>query len=242
MDRHSKAKTMRKAACFRLSRFSEAYRSRLLTGVKDLDEYCMQEMGHSLESFITDGCHVDRTLGDYVLVRHSDKKRSQLGLVKHALLGAQHLFPGLKGKIPTAWAHVRTWEEEKVSKLRPPLPLPIWLCVVGLARAHAVTIKDPRLSEAWTVFSVLIEVGFFCLLRPGEILRLCHSDIAMPNNFVLCEKHAAVRILSPKNRRQFGDSQFVLLKNRNAISWLSKIHKENSDSYIWTKGPKVFGD
>lgn len=242
MDRRKKAKALHKGAFFRLSRFSEAYRSRLLAGVKDLDEYCMHENGLSLGSLITDRSQIDRTLGDYVLVRHSDKKRKQLGLVKHALLGAQHLFPGLKGNIPTAWAHVRTWEEEKVSKLRPPLPLAIWLCVVGLARAHAFTAPDHKLREAWAIFSVLVEVGFFCLLRPGEILRLCHSDIALPNNFVLCEKHAAVRILSPKNRRQFGDSQFVLLKNRNAISWLEKIHKENSDGLIWTKGQKVFGD
>ena len=242
MDRRSKAKTLHKGAFFRLSRFSEAYRSRLLAGVKDLEEYCMHESGQSLGSLFTEGSQIDRTLGDYVLMKHSDKRRSQLGLVKHALLGTQHLFPGLRGKIPTAWAHVRTWEEEKVSKLRPPLPLAIWLCVVGLARAHASTAHDPKLREAWTIFSVLVEVGFFCLLRPGEILRLCHADIALPNNFVLCEKHAAVRILSPKNRRQFGDSQFVLLKNRNAISWLAKIHKENSEGYIWTKSPKIFGD
>ena len=114
--------------------------------------------------------------------------------------------------------------------------------MVGLARGHAATAKNHKLRQAWTVFSVLIEVGFFCLLRPGEILRLRHSDIAMPNNFVLCEKHAAIRIVSPKNRRQFGDNQSVLLRNRNAISWLEKIHNEGDVRTIWAKGPKVFAD
>lgn len=242
MDLQDRTNHKQRGALFRLSRFSQAYRLRLLTGVKDLDAYCKLETGDSLERVCKDVDRADKILGEYILVKHADRKKNPLALVKHALLGAQHIFPAVKGKIPTAWAHVRTWEEERVSKLRPPLPLPIWLCVVGLARAHASTARNLKLREAWTIFSVLIEVGFFCLLRPGEIFRLRHSDIAMPNNFVLCEKHAAIRIISPKNRRQFGDSQFVLLRNRNAIAWLEKIHKAADEGLLWTKGPKVFAD
>ena len=34
----------------------------------------------------------------------------------------------------------------------------------------------------------------------------------------------------------------MLLRNRNAISWLEKIHNEGDVRTIWAKGPKVFAD
>ena len=100
MDRRKKAKALHKGAFFRLSRFSEAYRSRLLAGVKDLDEYCMHENGLSLGSLITDRSQIDRTLGDYVLVRHSEKKRKQLGLVKQCSLRGATFVSWSEGQHP----------------------------------------------------------------------------------------------------------------------------------------------
>ena len=137
--------------------------------------------------------------------------------------------------------HGEVWEEERTSALRPPIPVPIFLCAVGLARAHA---KEDRTSHArndWIVLSVLLELGFFCLLRPVELLRMRHSDISLPGQFTLCEQHAAIRITSPKNRRQFGDSQFVLLRNRNALAWLKQIHVTGSDELLWKQSRHLFG-
>lgn len=175
-------------------------------------------------------------------MRHADKRGHLLSLVKHAILGCQHVFPQLRGSLSTTWANLKVWEEERSSQLRPPLPVPILLCAVGLSRAHAVTSRDSRLGMDWTLFSVLLEIGFFCLLRPGELLRLRHKDIAMPSSFVLCEQHVAFKIVSPKNRRQFGDNQFVLLKNRNCIAWLKKIHLPSEDKPLWIHSPRVFAN
>ena len=175
-------------------------------------------------------------------MRHADKRGHLLSLVKHAILGCQHVFPQLRGSLSTTWGNLKVWEEERSSQLRPPLPVPILLCAVGLSRAHAVTSRDSRLGMDWTLFSVLLEIGFFCLLRPGELLRLRHKDIAMPSSFVLCEQHVAFKIVSPKNRRQFGDNQFVLLKNRNCIAWLKKIHLPSEDKPLWIHSPRVFAN
>ena len=100
MDLHETTNPKQKAALFRLSRFSQAYRIRLLTGVKDLDAYCKQETGNSLERWCKSVDRVDGILGEYVMAKHADRKKNPLALVKHAILGAQHLFPVIKGKIP----------------------------------------------------------------------------------------------------------------------------------------------
>jgi len=107
-------------------------------------------------------------------------------------------------------------------------------------RAHARMESQEKIRRQWVLFSALIELGFFCLLRPGEIFRLKHCDVAMPSGLTLCEQHAAIKIASPKNRRQFGESQFVLLCNRNTIGWLKTIHIPHSEQLIWDRSPRVF--
>ena len=80
------------------------------------------------------------------------------------------------------------------------------------------------------------------MLRPGELQKLTHADVAMPGTFVMSKAHAALKITSPKNRRQFGEFQFVLLRHPNAFSWLAKIHQEGSDKPIWNGSSREFSD
>ena len=223
---------------FRFSRFSKPYRARLLAGLKDLCSFCQDTVGCQLGLLARKPRVADKVLSDYVLARHTSQRK--LALVKHALLGCQHVFPHLRGKISTAWEHIRVWEEQRITRLRPPLPIPIWLSMVGLARAHAKVDRNERNRRQWEIFSVLLEIGFFCMLRPGELMRLTHADIALPGSFVVCEQHAAIRILSPKNRRQFGESQFVLVKNSNTVAWLTKVLVVGATEPIWFSGVRAF--
>ena len=226
---------------FRLSRFSEAYRCRLVEGLKDLVKFCLKHGHQDLHSLVKHPSQADKIFADYVINRHSNKEFRHLSLTKHALLCVQHVYPILRGKLQTAWGNMKVWEEERTSALRPPIPVPIFLCAVGLARAHGKVDRTSHGRNDWIVLSVLLELGFFCLLRPVELLRMRHSDISLPGQFTLCEQHAAIRITSPKNRRQFGDSQFVLLRNRNALAWLKQIHVTGSDELVWKQSRHLFG-
>ena len=225
---------------FRLSRFSTAYRNRLIDGLRDVCNYLKWNSLGKLSHIVRNPQTTDHCLAAYVIDRHGEKHKKQLTLVKHGLLCCQHVYPRLRGQLQTAWGNLKTWEEERVSRLRPPLPVPIWLNAVGLARAHARMESQEKIRQQWVLFSALIELGFFCLLRPGEIFRLKHCDVAMPSGLTLCEQHAAIKIVSPKNRRQFGESQFVLLCNRNTIGWLKTIHIPHSEQLIWDRSPRVF--
>lgn len=226
---------------FRLSRFSKPYRHRLLTGLRDLEMFCTEEVNCSLKQLLSHVSRTDEVLAQYVMRRHSSSEGQKLYLVKHALLCCQHIQPRLKGQITTAWENLRVWEEKHISKLRPPLPVPLWLMMIGLARGHAVTDPEPEKRLRWDLFGILIEVGLLCMFRPGELLKLRHSDFSLPGDFTFSQPFAAIRIANPKNRRQFGLEQFVLLRNPCTIQKLRGMLIEGLDVPLWKDKPTLFG-
>ena len=231
----------RSQALFRFSRFSSAYRSRLLDGLQDVNDFLISEFGISLRVLIQSKPRVvDQCLGRYVMHMHSQAGISGLSRVKHGLLGCQHLFPRLRNRITTAWENLRVWEEQRVSRLRSPLPIPLWGFMIGLARAHALTSSVGSFRREWFTFSLMLEIGVLCMLRPGELCKLKHSDFALPDDFALGQAQAAIRITAPKNRRHFGAEQFVTLKNPNVICGLRQLLDVGSDECFWPSKPRRF--
>ena len=170
------------SAAFRLSRFSKPYRQRLLAGLLDLDGYCRKHGPYSLAVLLGNLNIADEVLSLYVMQRHGSLEQEQLYVVKHALLCCQHVQPKLKGRINTAWENLGVWEEQRTSRLRPPLPIPLLLLMIGLARAHSSVILCPLEQRRWRVFATLLEIGVFCMLRPGELLKLKHTDVSLPGS------------------------------------------------------------
>lgn len=230
------------ATVFRLSRFSDAYRNRLLRGLDDLQHYCQAKRGVRLLQVLKSPVRADSMLSAYVLDRHEKLGMSGLSMVKHALLCCQHMVPHLKSKLAASWANVKVWEEKRSTRLRPPVPVPIWLMLVGLARAHALDANQEENKLEWMTVALLTELGVLCLLRPGELFRLCPLDFSLPGSFSLSQNRAAIRIISPKNRRQFGDSQFVTLLNPSSIAWIREALKDATpDQPLWKKKAGRFG-
>ena len=239
-DGPGKAVKQSEQVAYRLSRFSKEYRGRLLKSLCNLNDYCVQQGRCSLKSLLKRPAAADAELAQYVMCRHAELGDPGRSLVKHALLGAQHLSPKLKGRLHTAWAYMRVWEEKRKTSLRPPLPMPLWCFMLGLARAHAKTATSAKLSRKWNIFALLVEIGWLCLLRPGELLKLQWNDFSLPGSFTLGQQHAAVRIISPKNRRQFGAQQFVILKNPSTIYWIRALWSVKPDDALWSHTPQQF--
>lgn len=227
-------------ALYRLSRFSRPYRSRLLSGLQDVQSYCQINTELPLKRLLRQPKLADRVLGQYVMDQHKQDSGAALSRVKHALLGCQHLIPQLRGKLCTAWENIRVWQEQRTSKLRPPMPVPVWVLMVGLARGRGIVADTQRDRNVWLIMAILLELGLLCMLRPGELMKLKHSDFALPGQFNLSNSMAAIQITAPKNRRQFGDHQFVSLKNPNTISWLECFVVEGSQDPFWPASRYVF--
>lgn len=228
-------------ALFRFSRFSSAYRTRLLNGLQDVNDFLIAEMGVTLRGLIHSKPRVvDRCLGRYVMHMYTHVGTSALSRVKHGLLGCQHLFPRLRNRITTAWENLRVWEEQRVTRLRSPLPIPLWGFMIGLARAHGRTCLDDNARIEWFTFALMLEIGVLCMLRPGELCKLKHSDFVLPDDFALGQAQAAIRIVAPKNRRQFGAEQFVTLKNPNVICGLRHLLSSDVEKNFWPSKPRRF--
>lgn len=70
------------------------------------------------------------------------------------------------------WQTLKAWEEQQPSSYRPPLPVPLLVAIVCEARRFALSVRDSKHTDLWLTFSTLVLVGFFGMLRPGEICRL----------------------------------------------------------------------
>ena len=197
-------------------------------------------MGLPLKQLLRQPKLADRVLGQYVIDQHSIGSGAAMSRVKHGLLGCQHLAPQLRGKLCTPWENMRVWQEQKTSKLRPPLPVPVWVLMVGLARGRGIVSDVKVKQKEWFFMAVLLELGLLCMLRPGELMKLKHSDFAMPGQFNLSNSKVAIQVTSPKNRRQFGDSQFVCLQNPNTIIWLESLVVEGSEAPFWPASRYTF--
>lgn len=168
----------------RWGRYSSVYQKRLLEG------------GASLESFLrTAGLDwsfvkvekakiIDGVLEEYVKRMHSERKRSSLRVAKHAILIVQILRPRLRKKLQAASNSVRSWEEMQPSSFRPPLPIPILAAMICKARLTAEE-NQGSLRVLWHSFATLLMVGFFGLLRPGELFNLRASDVNLANSLSL---------------------------------------------------------
>lgn len=193
----------------RWSKYSSAYRARLLEGAKVLKAF-LEDHGEPW-SLVSTGSSlaVDDALENFVRHMHESKQRSALRLAKHAVLFVQIVRPRLKRTLKSSWNSLRCWEEERPGQFRPPLPLVLLAAILCQARIRSHDADTNHVKNLWLRFTVLVAVGFFGLLRPGELLGLCTEDIVLPNSMSLGAPFCVVRISRTKNARQMGVQQFA---------------------------------
>jgi len=96
-----------------------------------------------------------------------------------------------------------------------------------------------RASMLITMF-VLVRVGFFCLLRPGELVNLRVGDVRLPGAGALTTS-AVLAIRSPKNKRYFGQNQFVIVEDVVCIMWLRWLLRGlPREVTLWPSSPESF--
>ena len=241
---NSKFGSTRRAAVsgaeIRLSSYSVAYRCRLARACRAFVQFLRRSRRLSLVSLLSQPPLLDECLHQFVEVQHATRHRGSLWLAKHAVLACQALQPRLRGQLVETWTTLKAWEESRISRLRPPLPVGIWVILVGLARAKGLSKRGVARTQWWT-FAVLLEIGFLCLLRPGELFKLTFADVSLPGSITMNAGAAAIRLCRPKNHRQMGHQQFVLLRNPNASRWLSLLCGERAGPEpIWGYGQVRF--
>eukprot|EP00435_Cladocopium_sp_Y103_P050459 s406_g15.t1 len=120
----------------------------------------LEKEGHVLPS---EKHKMDPLVCDYV--EHLWSSGAGRGLACDTLAGLQDIQPNLKNALPGAWRLLKTWHVNEVPNRAPPIP------------EHVVqTMAGWSFFKGHVTFGVSLLVGFYCMLRTGELLglRACH--------------------------------------------------------------------
>ena len=110
--------------------------------------------------------HIDPLVSDYLEeLWATGESRAE---ASNFLAGLQDFDPKLKHKLPGSWRLMKTWTTNEIPNRAPPLSENLIHAMVGWSRFH----EHPG-------FGLSLLVGFYCMLRTGELLSLRARDFHM---------------------------------------------------------------
>ncbi len=163
---------------------------------------------------------------------------------KYAVLAMQTVFRQHRGLLRGAWDSIESWESEREANLRKPLPILVLRAMAGIARmlAWEARMFDVVLALEWLLFSILLELGFYALLRPGELTALTSIQICCSEFGEDGPGWASLAILRPKNRRFMGRLQYACVRSVRVSQWLAVLTRlAPGRRVLWPWGPRRFG-
>jgi len=108
----------------------------------------------------------------------------------------QNLQANLRGQLPGAWRLLKTWAVNEVPNRAPPLPEQVLLAMTGWA-----------FFKGHVTFGISLLLGFYTMLRSGEILGLKSSHIMVSTK----ERQVLVSLGYTKGGKRQGAAESVIL-------------------------------
>jgi len=194
------------------TRVSKVYQDRLATGLS----LFLQWVGvvYFGIDWSTDLVFANQVISEYV--QYCYDQRQRLYIVRHSLVAIQNRWPHLKGNIHRSWNTLKSWRLEQRVTSRTPIPL---LLLQGIClKCLDIGAAGNRWAGHYFIMSVLLRIGFFGLLRAGELFALRRRHLMFSrtssNAWVL-----VVSVVDPKTRAVFGRSQYVLIRDAPTVAW-----------------------
>ena len=113
--------------------------------------------------------YLDDMLSDYLEILWSSGEGR--ALASDTLAGLQDSDPKLKGQLPTCWRLMKVWSQNEIPSRAPPMPESVVHALVGYA-----IFKEDHL------FALSILLGFYGMMRTGEIIGLCRHQVEVSSN------------------------------------------------------------
>ena len=145
----------------------------------------------------------DDMLADYV--EHLWSMGEGRALASDTVAAFQDTEPRLKGKLQVTWRLLKTWHVNEVPSRAPPLPEECLFAMLGWCLFH----------EEYA-FGLSLLLGFYGLLRTGEILGVCNHHILMTSP----DKPAVISLGLTKSGKRAGASESVTISVTCALQWL----------------------
>ena len=136
------------------------------------------------------------------------------GLASDTLAGLQDQDQRLKGMLQTSWRLLKTWHTHEIPCRAPPFPEYVLHCLVGWA-----------LLKQQFSFAVSLMVGFYGLLRTGELLSLekRHFSFSVSTGVVV------VSLGFTKGGQRMGVAESVTLTHETTVRFLRQWMNLSSD-------------
>ena len=144
-------------------------------------------------------------------------------------LSALHFYqPWTRKRIPHAWKLFRTWRRIEVPARAPPL-------TQKLVRSMAAF----ELANENLEMAVMLLLSFHCLLRTGEALALCGSDI------LLGETTGILQLCATKTSQRFSANDALAITDilvLEVVRTLLEIRRHQGclGTKLWNASPQVF--
>ena len=144
------------------------------------------------------------------------------GLACDTLAGLQDLQPGLGSHLPAAWRLLRTWQTNEIPSRAPPLPEHIAHAMCGWAVFHG-----------WFSFGISLLLGFYSMLRTGEILGILSSHVECGPGAL----QALINLGLTKGGKRLGAAESVVLGFEPVVKVLRSWKKVSTPSTSLTPSP-----
>ena len=108
--------------------------------------------------------HMDTLSSDYLEFLWSQGEGR--ALASDTIAALQDFDLHLKGKLPSTWRLLKVWHTHEIPNRAPPLPEVVLRAMVG----HALFYGKP-------LFALSLLLGFYCMLRTGELLGLRRTQV-----------------------------------------------------------------
>ena len=166
---------------------------------------------------------LDALVGDYIEYLWSEGEGRSMG--SNLLAGLQDLDPHLKGHLPSSWRLMKTWSANELPNRAPPLTESVLRAMVGWSIFHQ------HFS-----FALSLLVGFYTLLRTGELLELQAWNIHMTSS----TQPAVISLGLTKSGKRQGAAESVTLTERSVLKLLW-YWKQNVPSHTFlTAKPHIW--
>ena len=142
------------------------------------------------------------------------------------LCGLHHYMPSLRGQLRQSWRLYRIWRKVEKPQQAPPFPILVFLGLLG----RCLEMDHLR-------FAALLCLGFWGMLRTGEILNLQRRHL------LFSDENLVIQLgLTKTGLRRAIDENVVIYEEvpRLIIAAFLDIAKLGPMDYLWSKTPQQF--
>ena len=191
-------------------RFSPAYSQRLSQGLSHFLRWVAPER-YEVVRHPRRRAQLDHVLAEYVQWCHDTG--TAFWIPKHAVLALQHKRHG-KRVFSRAWTCLWAWRHKLPASHR----IPITPIILQAMFAVAINLWLSGVNGLMLPFAILLRLGFYGLLRPGEACRLRVRDVVVQST-VQGQAQAVLALEHPKNRKTMGLQQFTVVRDEPTAHW-----------------------